>query len=85
MPALTAKRASSERCAIRRELHRRRKLAAAPKGGIISKDASIQSQSKPPAPSGAATMETSTQETTSRAEHVKKKMPLLDCIYMCIL
>ncbi|XBH86256.1 hypothetical protein VPH35_073960 [Triticum aestivum] len=47
MPALMAKRASSERCAIRRELHRRRKLAAAPKGGsgIISKAASIQSTS----------------------------------------
>ncbi|XBH95900.1 hypothetical protein VPH35_086389 [Triticum aestivum] len=44
MPALMAKRASSERCTIRRELHRRRKLAAAPKGGIISKAASIQSK-----------------------------------------
>uniref|UniRef100_M8D2K2 Uncharacterized protein n=1 Tax=Aegilops tauschii TaxID=37682 RepID=M8D2K2_AEGTA len=122
MPALTAKRASSERCAIRRELHRRRKLAAAPKGGIISKDASIQSKPSSlhaharggvampsastlhapalvaacaptatgevtkrrcttpprrpaPAPSRAATRETSTQDTTPRAEHVKKKMP----------
>ncbi|XBH73905.1 hypothetical protein VPH35_100943 [Triticum aestivum] len=120
MPALMAKRASSERCAIRRELHRRRKLAAAPKGGIINKAASVQSKPSsahvtekpsslhapalvaayaptatgevtkrrctappliltpasawmpPAAPSGAATMETSTQQTRSRAEHVKK-------------
>ncbi|XBH95647.1 hypothetical protein VPH35_086175 [Triticum aestivum] len=43
MPALMAKRSSSERCAIRRELHRRRKLAAAPKGGIVKKSSANQS------------------------------------------
>ncbi|XBH73903.1 hypothetical protein VPH35_100941 [Triticum aestivum] len=43
MPALMAKRSSSERCAIRRELHRRRKLAAAPKGGIVKKSSAQQS------------------------------------------
>ncbi|XBH73906.1 hypothetical protein VPH35_100944 [Triticum aestivum] len=55
MPALMAKRASSERCAIRRELHRRRKLAAAPKGGIVKKSASIQKKPSADEPAGPAT------------------------------
>ncbi|XBI85447.1 hypothetical protein VPH35_093586 [Triticum aestivum] len=43
MAALMAKRSSSERCAIRRELHRCRKLAAAPSGGIVKKLSGQQS------------------------------------------
>uniref|UniRef100_A0A453M8M2 Uncharacterized protein n=1 Tax=Aegilops tauschii subsp. strangulata TaxID=200361 RepID=A0A453M8M2_AEGTS len=58
MPALMAKRASSERCAIRRELHRRRKLTVAPKGGIVKKSstaASIQKKPSADEPAGPAT------------------------------
>ncbi|XBI85448.1 hypothetical protein VPH35_093587 [Triticum aestivum] len=58
MPALMAKRSSSERCAIRRELHRRRKLAAAPNGGIAKKSstaASIQKKLSADEPAGPAT------------------------------
>ncbi|XBI85446.1 hypothetical protein VPH35_093585 [Triticum aestivum] len=58
MPALMAKRSSSERCAIRRELHRRRKLAAAPSGGIANKSsaaASIQKKPSADEPAGPAT------------------------------
>ncbi|KAI4985978.1 hypothetical protein ZWY2020_018608 [Hordeum vulgare] len=43
MPALIAKRSSSGLCAIRRELRQRRKLAAAPKGGIAKKSSAQQS------------------------------------------
>ncbi|XBI85141.1 hypothetical protein VPH35_093331 [Triticum aestivum] len=58
MPALMAKRSSSERCAIRRELHRRRKLAASSKGGIVKKSSANQSSafsSSADEPAGPAT------------------------------
>ncbi|KAE8801657.1 hypothetical protein D1007_22688 [Hordeum vulgare] len=60
MPALIAKRSSSGLCAIRRELRQRRKLAAAPKGGIAKKSSAQQSsacasiQKKPSADEPAA-------------------------------
>ncbi|XBI44992.1 hypothetical protein VPH35_109567 [Triticum aestivum] len=43
MSALMAKRSSSEHWTIRLELHRRRKLAAAPKGGIVKESSTNQS------------------------------------------
>ncbi|XBH95903.1 hypothetical protein VPH35_086392 [Triticum aestivum] len=65
MPALMAKRSSSERCAIRRELHRRRKLAAAPKGGIVKKSSTAASihMSSADEPAGPATTKPPSMQT----------------------
>ncbi|KAF7061832.1 hypothetical protein CFC21_068499 [Triticum aestivum] len=65
MPALMAKRLSSERCAIRRELHRRRNLAAAPKGGIAKKSPAKQSSAST---HNSSADEPATKKPTSRPQ-----------------
>ncbi|XBI63570.1 hypothetical protein VPH35_043952 [Triticum aestivum] len=75
MPALMAKRSSSDRCVIRRELHRRRKLAAAPKGGIVKpRKPSSMTMPVPRPQAGVATSPASIPQHAPAAVATKKQV-----------